>query len=217
MAGVGNTDVVLLRILSKKRVIQGDEIRIVHNHSYRLVAMGEQDECKDRKESDPLFMRMKYAAYDGLDEVRALLEEFPAALEARSLSGETALHWWAIEGHADAVKLLIEHGAKIDTRDDIIRVSPLMSVSMIGRTSMARLLIESGAEVCAVDTHGDTPLHHAAGSNRLDAVELLLCNGADALAKNELGETPLDVAKLMNAKDTYTFLAADKQQDSESN
>ncbi len=161
---------------------------------------------EENEEKDSLFTRMKYAAFDGFDEVRTLLSEFPQALEAKDSCGETALHWWAIENHLDAVKLLIGRGAQVDTKSDIIGPTPLMCASSLGLANMVQLLIDSGADVGAIDVHGDTPMHYAASSNRPEMIKQLLRNGGDPAAKNLMEETPLDVAAVMNASDAMAML-----------
>jgi hypothetical protein len=59
---------------------------------------------------------------------------------------------------------------------------------------MAKQLIEHGANVNAVPSKGETPLHSACYSGvvtNLDFIELLLAEGADPNAKNHIGRTPL--------------------------
>ena len=59
---------------------------------------------------------------------------------------------------------------------------------------VARLLIDSGAEVDATDENGCTPLHWAALNNSLGMARLLLDRGADVDARTENGWTPLQRA-----------------------
>ena len=59
--------------------------------------------------------RLIRACFESLDEARELLRREPALVCALTGLGETPLHFLAVEDQLDAVKLLVEHGAKIDT------------------------------------------------------------------------------------------------------
>lgn len=60
---------------------------------------------------------------------------------------------------------------------------------------MANILLKNGANVNAVDSDKNTPLHLAAQrSESEDLVRLLIKSGADVNLKNEYGKTALDVA-----------------------
>jgi ankyrin repeat protein len=55
------------------------------------------------------------------------------------------------------------------------------------------LLIAAHADVNKADSYGDTPLHAACQSNRVEAALLLLHAGADLDRLNNNGDTPLDL------------------------
>lgn len=62
------------------------------------------------------------------------------------------------------------------------------------RLEIAKLLVESGAEVDARRGGGGTPLHSAAQNGDARLVRFLLDHGADPLAENDEGRSPLDLA-----------------------
>jgi ankyrin repeat protein len=67
--------------------------------------------------------------------------------------GETALHFTAAQANpteAQRVRfaaMLLDHGARLDVRDDLLRSTPLGWACRWGRTELARLLIARGAPV----------------------------------------------------------------------
>ncbi|HUX44214.1 MAG TPA: ankyrin repeat domain-containing protein, partial [Terracidiphilus sp.] len=63
-----------------------------------------------------------------------------------------------------------------------------------GRTAIATVLLEHGADVNRQSSNGNTPLHLAAKWNRIETAKLLLASGADVTIRNENGETPQELA-----------------------
>lgn len=104
--------------------------------------------------------------------------------------GYTALHLAAQHNHCRIVAFLLESGAKVDPDTPC---TPLHRASYAGALEAARLLVEAGASLSAVDrSFGDlrTPLHKA----RSVDVALLLIDGSDLEARDKDGATPLHVA-----------------------
>lgn len=106
------------------------------------------------------------------------------------------------EGKVQATRKLLAAGA--DPRrvaPGFERYTPLHWASRRGHTTVARLLIEHGADVNAQDRNSDAPLHLACTHDRPDIVWLLLEKGADVDARNVWGTTPLHlVARRINWK-----------------
>ncbi|KAL5991445.1 hypothetical protein ACLOJK_012354 [Asimina triloba] len=73
----------------------------------------------------------------------------------------------------------------------------------------ARVLLEAGASVDALDKNKNTALHYAAGYGRKDCVALLLQNSAAVTLQNMDGKTPIDVAKLNDQKEVLELLEKD--------
>ena len=69
---------------------------------------------------------------------------------------------------------------------------------MLGYLSIANLLLQAGATVDAVNDAGNTALHNAAISGKIQVVEALLNAGADKALKNKYGKTALDEAQEEN-------------------
>ena len=96
--------------------------------------------------------------------------------------GETALMWATNSGHIEAMKLLFQHQAKPDHRDQH-GFTALMGASQHGHLGAIRLLVQEGADINASEPEDDeTPLTMAMHCARSDAVALLLELGAETPA-----------------------------------
>ena len=66
-------------------------------------------------------------------------------------------------------------------------------------------LIQLGADVNAVDTNGETPLHYAAVHGRITEAAVLLQSGGDVSLADKHGNTPLWAA-VFNARGVYDLV-----------
>jgi uncharacterized protein len=74
---------------------------------------------------------------------------------------------------------------------------------------VARLLLDRGADVDAVNSYGNTPLFTAVFNSQGDGsvIELLRASGADPLRENLSGQTPIGLARLIENYDVARFFA----------
>ncbi len=70
-------------------------------------------------------------------------------------------------------------------------IAPLHKAANEGHMSVARFLLDHGADVDVKDREGDTPLHLAAGRGQQAMVELLLAHKANVDGRNNSGHTAL--------------------------
>ncbi|MDD9901108.1 MAG: ankyrin repeat domain-containing protein [Alphaproteobacteria bacterium] len=77
-------------------------------------------------------------------------------------SARSALMWAVEKGNADAVRVLIDCGAKVDIQDKD-GITALMMAAWYGDTNVAHFLIESGADPLLKDNKGRLPQDMAAG------------------------------------------------------
>ena len=75
--------------------------------------------------------------------------------------------------------LLDAHPKLVNAKDARLGATPLHWAIIGNHPNIAKLLIERGADVNAVDKFGMTPLHKASSFNRKILAELLLSEGAD--------------------------------------
>ena len=107
--------------------------------------------------------------------------------------GGTALHFAAMNGHSNVVKLLLEAGADKDAVDRDW-MTPLHWAARIGDLESVKLLLEAGANKNATNEYFVTALHYAAKFGHLEVVKLLLEADADKHAVDSSGKTCLDCA-----------------------
>ncbi len=112
-------------------------------------------------------------------------------------TGKTPLAWVIGYSEADAgtrmrmLKMLLEAGADPKAvQQDEYRFTPLHEAALLGKTEIARVLLNRGADIRATDKEGNTPLHWV--GRHVDTAKLLLDAGADPRAQNKDGRTPID-------------------------
>jgi len=128
--------------------------------------------------------------------VKALIESNGKLdLSTMDDEGNTPLHWAAVGGHVELVKVLLQFGANVEikSRDGF---TPMHSVAQEDHKAVLQVLVEKGANVNAVnsDDNNNTTLHYAACWGAVECTKLLIANGAliDARASDQ--STPLSFA-----------------------
>ena len=131
-----------------------------------------------------------YATACGLREVVDRL----SAEGTTDAHGNTPLHQAAFNGESEIVRsLLSAYPDMIDTANDGGE-TPLIIACMKGNLTVAKLLIDAGADVNKALPNGNTPLHFAAwAGNKFIGLDLIATD-AQVNRQNENGETPLILA-----------------------
>ena len=102
------------------------------------------------------------------------------------------LHEAAIQGNVAVIREHIKAGADLDEKELTGGSSPLITAIVFGKTEVAQVLIEAGANANFRNNEGSTPLHTAAFFCRIDIVELLLNKSVDKTIRNNYGHTALE-------------------------
>jgi len=96
----------------------------------------------------------------------------------------------AMRGFDVVVKFLLTKGAKIDQRTHNFD-SPLSLAVWKNFTSVAKTLIQAGANVTGIDRFGDSMLHDASKNGNLELVQYFLTKEMDINHQNNEGYAPL--------------------------
>ncbi len=112
--------------------------------------------------------------------------------QSDALPPNVELHEAVIQGNVEAVRQHIKAGSDMDEKEPSGGSSPLITAAAFGKTEIALVLIEGGADVNFQNDEGSTPLHTAAFFCSVQIVEALLANGADQQIQNNEGSTALD-------------------------
>ncbi|KAL3665804.1 hypothetical protein V7S43_009232 [Phytophthora oleae] len=151
---------------------------------------------------------LHFAAKNGDAEIVAALCECDlAVVDCWNVNADTPLIWACIEGRAEAVKVLLKHGADVNMLNQY-GASTLLCAVMIGedpeqdaesdkrRAEIVTMLLEkNGKLVNFQDREGSTAMHLAASCGYLECVKILLSFGADITLRNAIGQTALEEAQ----------------------
>lgn len=130
------------------------------------------------------------AAEDG--DLKALAR-IHVRVDCRDDEGETALMEAAEAGQLEAVRWLLDRGARLNLRDREGETA-LMEAAEEGHTAVVELLLDRGATLDLFDHHGRTALMWAVLENKPEVVALLLRRGAAVGLIDNQGASAVDLA-----------------------
>ena len=132
------------------------------------------------------------------DMVKVLVEH-GANVRCECGTARCALMFAVLVGDTEIVKILLNTPAIYDINAQDATGRTVIHMLAVGWpdvvTDMGTQLLMSRADINAMDSNGDTPLHAAASVSNYTAIRFLTMNGADAHLKNKAGLSPLDVAE----------------------
>jgi ankyrin repeat protein len=148
----------------------------------------QREACDALLAADPPLDVLEAASLGRVDRLRELLATDPDAQAARTPEGFDPIGLAAFLGGADAVAVLLEHGADPDGDvDNPMRAGPLHAATAVGDSASVRVLLEAGADPDARQQGGFTPLQAAAHVDDVESARLLLEHGADVGLRNDEG------------------------------
>jgi len=118
------------------------------------------------------------------------------------------IHTAVVSGNIDALKQHIAAGTNINEKDPYGGSSPLISASLFGQTEIAKILIDSGADINIQNNDGSTALHVAAFFCRPEIVKMLLEKKADKAIRNNFSSTAYEsvAGSFSDVKSTYEMM-----------
>ncbi len=141
--------------------------------------------------------------------LKTILGQSRTRVDEPNAEGFTPLGLAAFFGNADAVRVLLDHGAAVD-RSDRSRFAntALDAAAAANHADVVRILLAAGAPVNVRDSVRATPLHKAAQHGNAEVVRMLLEKGADVTAVGDDGATPLAYALAKDHGDVAALLRA---------
>jgi ankyrin repeat protein len=115
--------------------------------------------------------------------------------------GATPLFYACAHPSNNALKILLERGARVNIQDHFGN-TPLLTVMKHSRLAEAELLLNNGADIHMKSFQGDTALHYCASIGSVTRLRWLLDHNASLFRTNAQRETPLFNATCSSA--TFT-------------
>lgn len=130
-----------------------------------------------------------------------LLKAFLAAgldiNETFDFNGKCSTFWICLAGSAscNALRLMLEHGARINDLDSIGRTALMECRAGRADAECIKFLLENGADPSINAPSGDFGLHQAVSARgRGEEIIMMIESGADVNHQNQEGDTPLHIA-----------------------
>lgn len=135
-------------------------------------------------------------AWEGSIPMMELFVSRGADINKVNSRGEQALLHAAWKGQLDAVRWLVEHGARLNRQGK--EWAALHYAAFGGHAEVVAYLLERGADVNALSTNGSTPLMMAVREGKESIAKTLLASGARTDIVNERGDDALRWAMRYN-------------------
>ncbi|KAL8723928.1 MAG: hypothetical protein Q9166_008219, partial [cf. Caloplaca sp. 2 TL-2023] len=122
----------------------------------------------------------------------------PSESDKEEKNSRALLEAARIGGSTKFIEMLLDHGAKLDSADNIMKTSLHWS-SERGHSNVVKLLLDCGSDAQAQDYYCETSLFKAAKNGREECLRLLLDYDGHINAQNKSGTTPLIAASAKGA------------------
>jgi uncharacterized protein len=176
---------------------------------YEAFRAGDRESANAHAAVDPTLAIFAAAIFGDAAEIETLLAGNRSLVNAVSPDGWLPLHLAAHFGHADAVRALLNKGAKVDAPSTNAMRNTALHAAAAGRSAaVAKLLLDAGAGVNARQSGGWTPLHSVAQTGDVEFARVLIEAAADVSVRADNQQRPLDLALTKGQQAMVDFLEA---------
>jgi uncharacterized protein len=132
----------------------------------------------------------------------------PEATQTDIKPPEIDIHTAVLTENLDALKQHIAARTDLNQKDPFGGSSPLITAAVFGKTEMARVLIDAGADLNFQNKDGSTALHTSAFFCRPEIVKMLLDKNADKTIRNTFGATAYEsvAGPFSDVKNSYDMM-----------
>ena len=157
--------------------LEGDAVELPDDEVFASVARLQLlvlELCPPDAEDERMMMAAREGDTVGLEQ----LLKCPRSPNARDAEGMTPLYHAAEHGHLEAIQLLVESGAEVNTSSTRLQMAPLHIAAVHAHLEVVRFLVENGAKTDPRDFLKSTPLLLAVHRGHVDIARFLVEKGA---------------------------------------
>jgi len=124
-------------------------------------------------DTDPRWYALRNAVRSrGYGAAQKLLDTDKALLTLRNQTGETVLHWLAVENEGNCVAWLRLKGADIDTKNKF-GTPVIFEVAQLGYKGLFKWFADVGADLKAVDQYGQGLVEYLEDAGKTEIAEFV--------------------------------------------